>query len=214
MLEARSLRRTFGSTTPIEGLSASFAAGRLYAVTGPSGSGKTTFLHLLAGLDLPDDGEVLLDGVSLGGLDRAGRAELRRTSLAFVGQTVSLVPFLGARENVELSLALRGADPAGVPRPRRPSARLRRVSTSTPSGRSASCRQVSASASRSHARSPRARARSSPTSPPPASTARTRSPSARSSPTWPRSGEATVICATHDPLLIEQADEELSLGSA
>ena len=212
VLEARSLRRSFGSTTPFERLSASFAAGRLYAVTGPSGSGKTTLLHLLAGLDLPDDGDVLLDGVSLGGLDRAGRAELRRTSLAFVGQSVSLVPFLGARENVELALALRGADPAGVssrvaaPSPRSGSRSMR-------SGPSASCRPASASVSPSHVRSPHVRVRSSPTSRPPASTARTRSPSARCSPTWRASGETTVICATHDPLLIEQADEELSLGS-
>ena len=49
-------------------------------MTGPSGSGKTTLLLLLAGLELPDEGDVLLDGVSLAGLDRAGRAELRRTS--------------------------------------------------------------------------------------------------------------------------------------
>ena len=99
--------KRFGSATPFERLTR-LRAGKLTAVTGPSGSGKTTLLHLLAGLDLPDDGDVLLDGVSLGGLDRAGRAELRRTSLAFVGQTVSLVPFLGARENVEFALELRG----------------------------------------------------------------------------------------------------------
>ena len=60
---AASLRR-FGSAVPLDGVTASFAGGRLHAVTGPSGSGKTTLLHLLAGLDVSDAGDVLLDGVS------------------------------------------------------------------------------------------------------------------------------------------------------
>ena len=102
------MTRRFGDVAPIEGLDAAFAAGTVTAVTGPSGSGKTTLLHLLAGLDLPDEGDVLVDGVSLTSLDRAGRAELRRRSVAFVGQTVGLVPFLGARENAEIALELRG----------------------------------------------------------------------------------------------------------
>ena len=109
----RSSRRAVSSgpsatRLPSTGLTRSFAAGQLVAVTGPSGSGKTTLLHLLAGLDLPDAGTMLVDGIDLGTLDRAGRAELRRTRIAFIGQTPGLVPFLGARENATLALAIRG----------------------------------------------------------------------------------------------------------
>ena len=85
------MTKRYGSATPFEGLDATFAPGKLTVVTGPSGSGKTTLLHLLAGLEIPDEGDVVVDGVSLGTLDRAGRAELRRRAIAFVGQT------LGAR---------------------------------------------------------------------------------------------------------------------
>ena len=110
-IEVRGLTKRYGSATPFERLDATFAPGKLTVVTGPSGSGKTTLLHLLAGLEIPDEGEVLVDGVSLGSLDRAGRAELRRRAIAFVGQTAGLVPFLGARENAELTLSLRGIAP-------------------------------------------------------------------------------------------------------
>jgi len=83
-------------------------AGRLHAITGPSGSGKTTLLHLLAGLELPDAGTITIDGVELTTLDRTGRAALRREKIAYVGQQSGLVPHLSALENVELVLALRG----------------------------------------------------------------------------------------------------------
>jgi ABC-type lipoprotein export system ATPase subunit len=167
---------------------------------------------LLAGLDLPDDGDVLLDGVSLRGLDRAGRAELRRTSLAFVGQTVSLVPFLGARENVELALALRGADPAGVSS--RVAVALASVGleehAERPVGELSAGQRQRVALARALAARPRAIVADEPT-------ARLDGANALALGTLladlARSGEATVICATHDPLLIEQADEELSLAS-
>src|SRR5205807_5257184 len=85
-------------------------AGRLHAVVGPSGSGKTTFLHLLAGLELPDTGTVTVGGTEVTALDRAARAALRRERIAYVGQQAGLVPHLSATENVELALALRGRD--------------------------------------------------------------------------------------------------------
>ena len=97
IVAAVGVTKRFGAATPIEALDAAFGAGSLSVVTGPSGSGKTTLLHLLAGLELPDEGDVLVDGISLSSLDRTGRAELRRTRLAFVGQTLGLVPFLGLR---------------------------------------------------------------------------------------------------------------------
>ena len=77
-------------------------------ITGPSGSGKTTLLHLLAGLDLPSEGEILVRDVPLSELERTARAEFRRKHIALVAQESMLVPFLSAYENVKTSLAIRG----------------------------------------------------------------------------------------------------------
>jgi putative ABC transport system ATP-binding protein len=91
-------------------LSLAFAASRFTAVTGPSGSGKSTLLHLLAGLDLPTAGDVLVSGRAISQLDATGRAELRRDRIGVVTQGTDLVPFLTARESVELALARRGVE--------------------------------------------------------------------------------------------------------
>ncbi len=107
--ELRRVGRRFSTGTAIQGLSTAFQAGRLTAITGPSGSGKTTVLHLLAGLDLPTDGEVIALGHRLSELSRSERAALRRTELAVIAQDAPLVPFLSARENVELGVQLRGS---------------------------------------------------------------------------------------------------------
>jgi len=211
LLEARALTRSFGKATPVDGLTASFSGGRLYAVTGPSGSGKTTLLHLLAGLDLPDAGEVVLDGVSLASLDRAGRAELRRTRLAFIGQTVGLVPFLGARENVELSLALRGAEPGDAHH--RAADALASVGLAElaerPVAELSAGQRERAAIARALAARPRAIVADEPT-------ARLDGANALGVglllAELARSTSAVVICATHDPLLIEQADDVLALG--
>ncbi|MGH3002043.1 MAG: ATP-binding cassette domain-containing protein, partial [Gaiellaceae bacterium] len=106
----RSLSKRYGDTVVLDAFDAAFRAGLLHAVTGPSGSGKTTLLHLLAGLELPDGGSVTVDGRELTGLDRAGRAGLRRELIAYVGQQAGLVPHLSALENVELALSLRGME--------------------------------------------------------------------------------------------------------
>jgi putative ABC transport system ATP-binding protein len=78
----------------LDGLSAAIRPGRLTVVTGPSGSGKTTLLHLLAGLDLPSAGEILVLGQRIDDRDRAGRAAFRRDRLALVraGATARPVP--------------------------------------------------------------------------------------------------------------------------
>ena len=115
LAETRAVGKSYGrgaqKRVVFEGLDASFAAGSLVAVTGPSGSGKTTLLHLLAGLLEPDEGDVVALGRPLADLDREARASLRRESIAFIGQDPGLTPFLSARENVELGLAIRGVDP-------------------------------------------------------------------------------------------------------
>ncbi|MFQ5487067.1 MAG: ABC transporter ATP-binding protein [Gammaproteobacteria bacterium] len=97
----------------LDGVQFSIPAGAAVAITGPSGSGKSTLLGLLAGLDLPTSGQVLLDGVALADLDEEGRAALRRRLLGFVFQSFQLLASLTALENVMLPLEL-----ASAPRPR------------------------------------------------------------------------------------------------
>lgn len=88
--------------------------GGFLAVVGPSGSGKTTLLGLLAGLDRPTSGTILLDGVDLGTLDEDDRARFRRSRVGFVFQAFQLIPTLTARENVQVPLELAGASDAGA----------------------------------------------------------------------------------------------------
>jgi ABC-type lipoprotein export system ATPase subunit len=208
VVEARGLTRSFGEATPIDGLSATFAPGTLTAVTGPSGSGKTTLLHLLAGLDVPDAGEALVGGTSLGGLDRAGRAELRRTRIAFVGQEAGLVPFLGARENVELGLGLRGAEGDAA-------AALEAVGLAEhaerPVAELSAGQRVRAALARAIAPKPLVLVADEPTARLDAANALALGALLAD---LAREHGTTVICATHDPLLIEQAGAELSLGSS
>lgn len=80
----------------------------MVAIVGPSGSGKTTLLGLLAGLDTPTRGQVLLDGVDLTALSEDERAQLRGEKVGFVFQSFQLIPTLTALENVQVPLELRG----------------------------------------------------------------------------------------------------------
>jgi ABC-type lipoprotein export system ATPase subunit len=109
-VELRGVSRGFGDDVALERVTATFSPGRLAVVTGPSGAGKSTLLSLLAGLDLPDEGEVVIGGQSLSALDREARARFRRDTVAFIGQSPGLSGFLTARENVELGLAIRGVE--------------------------------------------------------------------------------------------------------
>ena len=97
-----------GSLTILSEVSFSIAAGESVAVVGPSGAGKSTLLALLAGLDLPTQGYVVLNGANLGELDEDGRAKVRADSVGFVFQSFHLVPSLNALENVMLPLELAG----------------------------------------------------------------------------------------------------------
>ena len=80
------------------------------AIVGPSGAGKSTLLALLAGLDLPTNGRIWLDGWELSALDEDGRAQVRAASVGFVFQSFHLVPSLNALENVMLPLELAGSE--------------------------------------------------------------------------------------------------------
>jgi len=101
-----------GGLTILDGVSFSVDAGESIAVVGPSGAGKSTLLALLAGLDLPSSGHVVLNGSNLSELDEDGRATVRAESVGFVFQSFHLVPSLNALENVMLPLELAGADGA------------------------------------------------------------------------------------------------------
>ncbi len=98
----------------LDGVDLAVGAGESLAVVGPSGAGKSTLLGLLAGLDLPSDGQVLLDGHDLATLDEDGRAALRAGRVGFVFQAFQLLGNLTARENVMLPLELAGSDAAGT----------------------------------------------------------------------------------------------------
>ncbi len=106
------LRRTYGegetAVHALAGVTLSFPAGQFTAIMGPSGSGKSTLMHLLAGLDSPTSGSVVIDGQELAGLDDKGLTRLRRDRLGFVFQAFNLVPVLNARENITLPLMLAG----------------------------------------------------------------------------------------------------------
>src|SRR5690242_11139318 len=97
-----------GALTIVHGVSLDIVDGESVAVVGASGAGKSTLLALLAGLDLPTTGRVLLEGTDLTRLDEDGRARLRAQRVGFVFQSFHLIPALTALENVMLPLELAG----------------------------------------------------------------------------------------------------------
>jgi ABC-type lipoprotein export system ATPase subunit len=207
--EVRALVRQFAATTAIDGLDATFTSGRLTAVTGPSGSGKTTLLHLLAGLDLPTVGEVVVLGTRVDTLDRDARASLRAQQIGFVGQQPGLVPFLSARENVELALALRkrpvdkeraGEVLAAVGLSERADQRLSRLSTGE-RARVASARALAPSPALLLVDEPTSRLDQANAVAAAALLAR-----------LAQEHDTAVVCATHDPVVIDQADVRLELS--
>ena len=101
-----------GPLTIVDDVSLDIGAGESVAIVGSSGAGKSTLLALLAGLDLPSSGRVLLAGTDLTTLDEDGRARLRARRVGFVFQSFHLVPALTALENVMLPLELAGQEDA------------------------------------------------------------------------------------------------------
>ena len=188
----------------------SCARGRLHAVTGPSGSGKTTLLHLLAGLELPDAGSVTVDGeaMSTPRPRRACCAPAREDRLRRPAGGARPASLRARERRARLSAPRRAGDAQRRARGSR-GGRSRRAPD--PACRRGS-RRANGRASRSRARSPPGRPCSSPTSRRRASTAPTRSPCALLLARLARDTGAAVVCATHDPLVIEQADSTLSLS--
>ena len=95
----------------LRGVSLDVGAGKLTAVMGPSGSGKSTLMHILAGLDRPNEGTVTIAGTDLTGLDDTDLTKLRRRHIGFIFQFFNLLPMLTAEENVVLPLKLAGEKP-------------------------------------------------------------------------------------------------------
>jgi putative ABC transport system ATP-binding protein len=114
ILEARDVVLSFGPTPALRGADLTVAAGEVLAIMGPSGSGKSTLLHCLAGILVPESGEVRYAGRRVDALGEAERSALRRDRFGFVFQFGQLVPELTAEENVALPLLLGGARRAGA----------------------------------------------------------------------------------------------------
>lgn len=112
MVEAKAIDKVVttqeGDLPILHSVSLQVLAGESLAITGASGSGKSTLLGILAGLDLPTRGEVLLNQQSLTALDEEGRAKVRAENVGFIFQSFQLLPGLNALENVMLPLELHG----------------------------------------------------------------------------------------------------------
>lgn len=108
MLLVDQVTKAFGSRCVLQRISFALQAADYVAVMGESGVGKSTLLNLIAGLDVPDSGRVLIEGRDLAALDDDGRTRLRRARMGFVFQAFHLLPHLTVAKNVALPLALNG----------------------------------------------------------------------------------------------------------
>jgi putative ABC transport system ATP-binding protein len=117
MIELREVSKTVMSgsapLTILQPLTVLIPRGQFVAIVGPSGSGKSTLLGLIAGLDAPTTGSVLIDGVDITRLDEDGLAKLRGEKIGFVFQFFHLIPSLTAYENVAVPMEIAGAANAG-----------------------------------------------------------------------------------------------------
>jgi putative ABC transport system ATP-binding protein len=115
VVSAAGLVRRYGegdtAVEALRGVSLDIEAGRMTAIMGPSGSGKSTLMHLLAGLDTPTQGSIVLAGREITGLNDRKLTQLRRETIGFVFQFFNLLPMLTAEENVTLPLAIAGEKP-------------------------------------------------------------------------------------------------------
>ena len=108
MLEIAGLWRQFAGRSVLREVSLKLDTGEYVAIVGESGVGKSTLLNLVAGLDRPDSGRLVLDGVDYAQLDEDALTRLRRDRLGFVFQAFHVLPHLTVRQNVALPLWLQG----------------------------------------------------------------------------------------------------------
>ena len=112
------LKKYFGrgenQVKALDGIDLCIEKGKFTAIIGASGSGKTTLLNMMAGMDTPDEGEAIVDGVNLKGLKEKELAVFRRSKVGFVYQNFNLVPTLTVKENILFPLSLAGSTPDPV----------------------------------------------------------------------------------------------------
>jgi putative ABC transport system ATP-binding protein len=115
IVSATDVTRRFGegpaAVDALAGVTVAFPRGEFAAVMGPSGSGKSTLMHVLAGLDSPTGGSVMIDGTELAGLEDGKLTALRRDKIGFIFQAFNLLPVLTAEENIVLPLSIAGRKP-------------------------------------------------------------------------------------------------------
>ena len=117
MLAVEKVNKTFvgaRARVVLHEISLQLAAGQYIAIMGESGAGKSTLLNLIAGLDVPDSGRIVVAGQDMATLDDAGRTRLRRARMGFIFQAFHLLPHLSVARNVGLPLALNGAVSAAI----------------------------------------------------------------------------------------------------
>uniref|UniRef100_UPI0040487CAB ABC transporter ATP-binding protein n=1 Tax=Yoonia sp. TaxID=2212373 RepID=UPI0040487CAB len=112
LLSATNVQKTYetadGPFTVLRGIDLSLKDGETLALTGESGSGKSTLLHLIGGLDVPDAGQIMIDGADIAALDDTGRAKMRRGVVGVVFQQFNLIPSLRVAENIAFQARLAG----------------------------------------------------------------------------------------------------------
>ncbi|HEX6572899.1 MAG TPA: ABC transporter ATP-binding protein, partial [Steroidobacteraceae bacterium] len=115
-LELRNISKAYGGRRILDAVSLTVRRGEYVAIVGESGVGKSTLLNLVAGLDVPDTGELRLDSTDLAQLDDDARTRVRRSRMGFVFQAFHLLPHLSVARNIALPLALNGRAGADVDR--------------------------------------------------------------------------------------------------
>ena len=118
IVTVKNLRKTYGKgagqVKALDGIDLTIEKGKFTAIIGASGSGKTTLLNMIGGMDIPDEGEITVDGVSLRGLKEKELAVFRRSKVGFIYQDFNLIPTLTVRENILFPLSLSGSNPDGA----------------------------------------------------------------------------------------------------
>ncbi len=115
MITVRGLKKYFGKgeneVKALDGIDLEIEKGKFTAIIGASGSGKTTLLNMIGGLDTPDEGDVIVDGVNLLDLKERALAVFRRNKIGFIYQNFNLIPTLTVKENILFPLSLAGSTP-------------------------------------------------------------------------------------------------------
>lgn len=118
ILTVKNLHKAYGKgegqVKALNGIDLAIEKGKFTAIIGASGSGKTTLLNMMGGLDIPDEGEVIVDGVNLSGLKEKELSVFRRNKVGFVYQNFNLIPTLNIQENILFPLSLAGSGPDPV----------------------------------------------------------------------------------------------------